>query len=80
MRDIQVGDVVGLASGGPKMTVSSIVDDERVDCAWFTEIGTGGSNCFMNHPTSNYFAKAALVVLCPADKWRKAVAASSTYE
>jgi uncharacterized protein YodC (DUF2158 family) len=33
----KVGDVVMLASGGPKMTVSKAVDEDgEVECVWFT--------------------------------------------
>ncbi len=39
--NFQVGDVVQLKSGGPKMTVSVIRsdDDGRVECAWFDDKG-----------------------------------------
>lgn len=34
--DLKVGDVVRLKSGGPSMTISSIVKDQ-VKCSWFME-------------------------------------------
>ncbi len=33
-EDIEVGDVVFLASGGPAMTVARI-GEERIECVWF---------------------------------------------
>ena len=32
---MNVGDVVELNSGGPKMTVEAILDDVRIKCCWF---------------------------------------------
>lgn len=34
--DLKVGDVVRLKSGGPQMTIGSIVKDQ-VKCSWFME-------------------------------------------
>lgn len=39
---LEVGDVVGLKSGGPRMTVIGVVNDsdpQKVHCAWFDEGG-----------------------------------------
>ena len=35
MEDFEIGDVVELRSGGPKMTVHSLVSDGDVVCQWF---------------------------------------------
>ena len=33
--EFQIGDVVMLKSGGPRMTVESIESEEKVWCTWF---------------------------------------------
>jgi uncharacterized protein YodC (DUF2158 family) len=33
---MKVGDVVQLKSGGPKMTVEKMFDDESCSCVWFS--------------------------------------------
>jgi uncharacterized protein YodC (DUF2158 family) len=35
MEDFEIGDVVQLRSGGPRMTVHSLVSDGDVVCQWF---------------------------------------------
>ena len=35
MEDFEIGDVVQLRSGGPKMTVHILVSDGDVVCQWF---------------------------------------------
>jgi len=35
MEDFEIGDVVQLRSGGPKMTVHGLVSDGDVVCKWF---------------------------------------------
>jgi len=35
MEDFEIGDVVRLRSGGPKMTVHGLVSDGDVVCQWF---------------------------------------------
>ena len=35
MEDFEIGHVVQLRSGGPKMTVHSLISDEEVHCQWF---------------------------------------------
>jgi uncharacterized protein YodC (DUF2158 family) len=35
MEDFEIGQVVQLRSGGPKMTVHSLVSDGDVVCQWF---------------------------------------------
>ena len=35
MEDFEIGDVVQLRSGGPKMTVHSLVSHGDVICQWF---------------------------------------------
>jgi uncharacterized protein YodC (DUF2158 family) len=35
MEDFEIGDVVQLRSGGPKMTVRSLISDGAVVCQWF---------------------------------------------
>ena len=35
MEDFEIGDVVQLRSGGPKMTVHGLVSDGDVICQWF---------------------------------------------
>jgi len=35
MEDFEIGDVVQLQSGSPKMTVQEVVSDGDVVCQWF---------------------------------------------
>jgi uncharacterized protein YodC (DUF2158 family) len=35
MEDFEIGNVVQLQSGGPKMTVCDLVSDADVVCQWF---------------------------------------------
>jgi len=35
MEDFEIGDVVQLRSGGPKITVHGLVSDGDVVCQWF---------------------------------------------
>ena len=35
MRNIKKGDIVWLKSGGPKMTVQQIEEENRCKCVWF---------------------------------------------
>ena len=35
MEDFEIGDVVQLRSGGPRMTVQGLVSDGDVVCQWF---------------------------------------------
>ena len=35
MKGFEIGDVVQLRSGGPRMTVHSLVSDGEVVCQWF---------------------------------------------
>ena len=35
MEDFEIGQVVQLRSGGPKMTIHSLVSDGDVVCQWF---------------------------------------------
>jgi uncharacterized protein YodC (DUF2158 family) len=35
MKDFEIGDVVQLRSGGPKMTIHSLASDGDVACQWF---------------------------------------------
>jgi len=42
---IEVGSVVQLKSGGPRMTVTSFLGD-RVVCSWFDSGGKHGSDSF----------------------------------
>jgi len=35
MKGFEIGDVVQLRSGGPRMTVHSLVSDGDVVCQWF---------------------------------------------
>ena len=37
MEKFKIGDVVVLNSGGPPMTISNVVDSEKVECVWFEE-------------------------------------------
>lgn len=37
MKGFEIGDVVQLRSGGPRMTVHSLVSDGDVVCQWFEE-------------------------------------------
>ena len=38
---MNVGDVVVLKSGSPKMTVQKIREDDLLDCVWFFKTGEG---------------------------------------
>ena len=35
MEDFEIGDVVQLRSGGPKLTIHGLVSDGDVVCQWF---------------------------------------------
>ena len=37
MTNIKIGDLVWLKSGGPKMTVRRIDDNNKCACTWFDE-------------------------------------------
>ncbi|CAJ0561823.1 TPA: DUF2158 domain-containing protein [Proteus mirabilis] len=37
MSNFNIGDVVVLKSGGPKMTVSEVRNDNYVTCVWFED-------------------------------------------
>lgn len=37
MEQIEVGDVVKLASGGPYMTVLTVSEMHGLECAWFSQ-------------------------------------------
>lgn len=37
MEEPNVGDVVGLKSGGPPMTIEKIQSDNTIICIWFRE-------------------------------------------
>lgn len=40
MEEFKEGDVVELKSGGPKMTIKTIYDDDgSIHCQWFAEAG-----------------------------------------
>jgi uncharacterized protein YodC (DUF2158 family) len=54
-KPLEIGEVVMLMSGGPKMTVHEAVDPEddtpSVECAWFTEGDWGnGPRASVFHP------------------------------
>ena len=34
-EEIKVGDIVELKSGGPRMTVGAIINEDHVRCYWF---------------------------------------------
>ena len=38
---MNIGDVVILKSGGPKMTVQKVREDKLVDCVWFFKAADG---------------------------------------
>jgi len=38
-KEFKLGQVVRLNSGGPKMTVQRLCDNDRVECVWFTPTG-----------------------------------------
>lgn len=42
----KVGDIVLLSSGGPKMTVSDITDEEFILCQWFDTNMECHTKCF----------------------------------
>lgn len=42
---MQIGDIVRLKSGGPKMTVTA-VEAEQVSCAWFDRNGKPHSGAY----------------------------------
>jgi uncharacterized protein YodC (DUF2158 family) len=44
MKDLEIGDVVQLRSGGPKMTVHSLISDGDVVCQWFEGNEVHGEN------------------------------------
>jgi len=43
---MQIGDVVRLKSGGPKMTIVSLGEGEAVSCAWFDRNGKRHTESF----------------------------------
>lgn len=48
LTDFKIGDIVELKSGGPKMTVSVINDEENtIGCTWFKDQ--------TSHPTTHSF-------------------------
>lgn len=42
---MQIGDIVRLKSGGPKMTITAL-DDASASCAWFDRNGRNQSDDF----------------------------------
>ena len=47
--DFKIGDVVVLNSGGPRMTITDIIGDGKVNCMWFnyddkTHVNIGSFN------------------------------------
>ena len=68
MEDLEVGDVVVLASGGPAMTVADVLPWGEVFCLWFTEdrkcTGEVFNRCLLRHlnepledtPTAPFYA------------------------
>lgn len=53
--DLTVGSVVGLISGGPKMTVRKVLGD-GCDCVWFVWTGSDWTG-----PHTGWFAASDLV-------------------
>ena len=39
MKELKIGNVVILKSGGSQMTVSQILDNDKIECDWFDKEG-----------------------------------------
>lgn len=37
----EIGDVVRLKSGGPRMTVTQVRGDSAIECSWYTSVDAG---------------------------------------
>jgi uncharacterized protein YodC (DUF2158 family) len=77
MEDLEVGDVVVLASGGPAMTVADVLPWGEVFCLWFTEdrkcTGEVFNRCLLRHlnealedtPTAPFYAPTPTELAAP---------------
>jgi uncharacterized protein YodC (DUF2158 family) len=77
MEDLEVGDVVVLASGGPAMTVADVLPWGEVFCLWFTEdrkcTGEVFNRCLLRHlnepledtPTAPFYAPTPTELASP---------------
>lgn len=53
---MQIGDIVRLKSGGPKMTVTA-VEDEQVSCTWFDRNGKPHSGAYIAATVEAFVAR-----------------------
>lgn len=65
-RSIQIGDVVELKCGGPRMVVDSLVDGGRAVCTWFRDIRELGHAVAVSAVQHEVFHADALRVVCEA--------------
>lgn len=53
---MQTGDIVRLKSGGPKMTITALSDDE-ISCTWFDRNGKRQSGAFPGATLEAFIAR-----------------------
>lgn len=53
---MQIGDIVRLKSGGPKMTITQM-DETTISCAWFDRNGRDQKNTFPAETVERFVAR-----------------------
>jgi uncharacterized protein YodC (DUF2158 family) len=77
MTNFQVGDLVRLKSGGPKMTIASPAEGEVYQCFWFNQIGfeyTRQSGEFRAEALRRLAQPASIVSVSSVKRWFQQVA------